>query len=223
MAPFYEADVLFRIMDKRSEKVQMAKVFYIEYLRLLNHYGVLDKDQERQWKTVIKKQQVSVTMNRKDATAEDIKEAQEMIAELNASRQSAEQNRETKIAEFKLKKVINTAMDELKNYRDEDMKREFYMLQIKRSVMISFESLRTIEFELEMLKHQAGLTPEQKAANDLRSKPPAPGSLPPLQMHTITKESLNKTPYLMRPATMPFGEQGVVSEYQDPNHRVEIH
>jgi len=42
-------------------------------------------------------------------------------------------------------------------------------------------------------------------------------------MHTITKESLNQTPYLMRPATMPFGEQGVVSEYQDPNHRVEIH
>lgn len=52
---------------------------------------------------------------------------------------------------------------------------------------------------------------------------PEPGSLPPLQMHTITKESLNKVPYLMRPATEAFGEQGVVNEYQDPNHRVEIH
>ena len=79
-----------------------------------------------------------------------------------------------------MKKTINTAMDELKNYKDEDMKREFYMLQIKRSVMITLEALRTIEFELEMLKHQASLTPEQIAANDLRSKPPAPGSLPPL-------------------------------------------
>lgn len=27
----------------------------------------------------------------------------------------------------------------------------------------------------------------------------------------------------MRPATTPFGEQGVVAEYQDPNQRVEIH
>ena len=44
MAPFYEADVLFRIMDNRFEKVEMANVFYIEYLRLLNHYGVLDKE-----------------------------------------------------------------------------------------------------------------------------------------------------------------------------------
>jgi hypothetical protein len=162
-------------------------------------------------------------MNRKDATPEEIKEVQELIAEINSLRQSAEQNRETKIAEFKLKKIINTQMDELKNYRDEEMKREFYMLQIKRSVMISFEQLRLAEMELEMLKHAATLTPEQRAANDNRSKEPAPGSLPPLQMHTITKESLNKTPYLMRPATMPVGEQGVVNEYQDPNHRVEIH
>jgi hypothetical protein len=42
MAPYYEADVLFRIMENRVERVKMAHVFYIEYLRLLNHYGVLD-------------------------------------------------------------------------------------------------------------------------------------------------------------------------------------
>jgi len=44
MTPYYEADVLFRIMDKRHERVKMAHVFFIEYLRLLNHYGVLEKD-----------------------------------------------------------------------------------------------------------------------------------------------------------------------------------
>jgi hypothetical protein len=44
MAPFYEADVLFRLMDKRYERVKLAHVFYIEYLRLLNHYGVLEKN-----------------------------------------------------------------------------------------------------------------------------------------------------------------------------------
>ena len=43
MAPFYEADVLFRIMDKRAERVKLAHVFYLEYLRLLDHYGVLEK------------------------------------------------------------------------------------------------------------------------------------------------------------------------------------
>ena len=44
MAPFYEADILFRIMDKRAERVKMAHVFYIEYLRLLHHYGILNED-----------------------------------------------------------------------------------------------------------------------------------------------------------------------------------
>lgn len=44
MAPYYEADVLFRIMDKRHERVKMSHMFYIEYLRMLNHYGVLNAD-----------------------------------------------------------------------------------------------------------------------------------------------------------------------------------
>jgi hypothetical protein len=45
MAPFYQADVLFRIMDQRLERVKMAQVFYLEYLKLLRHYDVLDKQQ----------------------------------------------------------------------------------------------------------------------------------------------------------------------------------
>lgn len=44
MVPYYEADVLFRIMDKRAERVKLAHTFYIEYLRMLNHYGALEKD-----------------------------------------------------------------------------------------------------------------------------------------------------------------------------------
>ena len=46
MAPYYQADLLFRIMDNRAERVKLAHVFFIEYLRLLNHYGILDKGQE---------------------------------------------------------------------------------------------------------------------------------------------------------------------------------
>ena len=58
MAPYYEADVLFRIMDKRLDRVKLAHVFYIEYLRLLNHYGVLEKDQVKDWKRWMKRHKV---------------------------------------------------------------------------------------------------------------------------------------------------------------------
>lgn len=77
-------------------------------------------------------------------------------------------------------------MDELKNYRDEDMKREFYMMQIRHSVMETFEQLRMVDMEMQMLRHRASLTPEQIAANEKRSAKPEPGSLPPMQIQKIT-------------------------------------
>jgi hypothetical protein len=44
MAPYYQADLLYRIMEDRMERVKLSQVFYIEYLRMLDHYGVLEKD-----------------------------------------------------------------------------------------------------------------------------------------------------------------------------------
>mmetsp|Transcript_31591 Transcript_31591/g.48298 ORF Transcript_31591/g.48298 Transcript_31591/m.48298 type:complete len:87 (-) Transcript_31591:356-616(-) len=73
------------------------------------------------------------------------------------------------------------------------------MAQLKRSVIASFEQLRLVEMELEILKHRATLTPEQLKANEQMSMKPEPGSMPPLQYKTITKDSMDKMPYLMRP------------------------
>jgi hypothetical protein len=40
--------------------------------------------------------------------------------------------------------------------------------------------------EMDVLKHRAKLTPEQIAINDKRSAKPEPGSMAPMQLHTIT-------------------------------------
>ena len=106
MAPYYEADVLYRIMDNRLERVKMSHIFYIEYLRMLNHYGVLDKDQIKAWKLILKKQKIKVTMERTDAQPEDIKEAQLWMKELEAEKPNPYESRDAKIAEFRLKKQI---------------------------------------------------------------------------------------------------------------------
>lgn len=42
--PYYEADVLYRVMANRRDKVKLSQTFYLEYLKLMNHYGMLDKD-----------------------------------------------------------------------------------------------------------------------------------------------------------------------------------
>lgn len=189
MAPFYKADLLFRIMDSRFERVKMAHVFYLEYLKLLDHYGVLEKDQKAKVQLYVKKHKVAYQMERKDAQIDDLKEAQEMQQEILAMKPSVYEDRESKIAEFRLKKLIETQLDDLKNYRDEEMKREFYMMQIRQSVMTSFEQLRLIEMEVEILKHQATLSAEQIATNEKKSARPPPGSLPPMQMEHITVSS----------------------------------
>jgi hypothetical protein len=54
LVPYYEADVLFRVMDDRRERVKLSQTFYLEYLKLMNHYGLLDKDQKNKWKLMAK-------------------------------------------------------------------------------------------------------------------------------------------------------------------------
>ena len=141
MAPYYQADLLFRIMDNRAERVKLAHIFYIEYLGLLNHYGVLDKGQTKQWKSYMNKHKVSSINEMKDATPEEVLEAKKLLEEIKAERTDAFTSRDQKIAEFKAKKEIEKMLDMLKDYKDEQMKRDFYMGQIKKSVFISFEQL----------------------------------------------------------------------------------
>lgn len=50
MVPYYEADLLARIMDTRLERLKLARIFYLEYLKLINHYELLDKDVKAKWK-----------------------------------------------------------------------------------------------------------------------------------------------------------------------------
>ena len=60
MAPFFIAETLFRMMNDREEKVKMAHVFYLEYLAMLDHYGVLDKDQKKTRKMAADRHRVVV-------------------------------------------------------------------------------------------------------------------------------------------------------------------
>jgi hypothetical protein len=70
------------------------------------------------------------------------------MEELKVERPDAFTSRDQKIAEHRAKKEIETALNMLKDYKDEEMKREFYMGQIKKSIYTSFEQLRLIEMEV---------------------------------------------------------------------------
>ena len=103
MAPYYQADTLNRIMESRFERIKLAHVFYIEYLGLLNHYGVLSKEQIKVFELLKKQKKVDYTKSRTDASSEEVKEAQELLKEIQGAKRSPYEDRETKIAEFKMK------------------------------------------------------------------------------------------------------------------------
>ena len=43
MVPYYEANVMFRCMTDRPKMVKDAHKQYLEYLKLMNHYKMLEK------------------------------------------------------------------------------------------------------------------------------------------------------------------------------------
>jgi hypothetical protein len=62
-------------------------------------------------------------------------------------------NRNDKIAMFKRKKEIEAELDMLRDYKDEDTKRSFYMAQLYHSIVRSFEQLTLIFQEVKLLEH----------------------------------------------------------------------
>lgn len=56
MCPYLEAEVLFRTMTDRSHSVRKAHTYFLEYLKLMNHYNLLEKPlQVKAWKEMHKK------------------------------------------------------------------------------------------------------------------------------------------------------------------------
>ena len=86
MCPYYVADTLFRIGSDRHEQVRKAHVFYIEYLGMLDHYELLTKEHRAAYIVLSKKHRLNAMQQRKDNTADDVKEMKETLAELQADR-----------------------------------------------------------------------------------------------------------------------------------------
>ncbi|CDW90728.1 c2 domain containing protein [Stylonychia lemnae] len=150
LTPYYEADVLNRIMDNRIGRVQLSQTFYLEYLKLMNHYGMLEKEQKDQWKLMMKQSEGEEQPGTDLAT----RNAPQMYGPANFDHFA---NRNAKIAAMKRKKDLEAQLDLLKNYRDEDMKREFYMNSLKYSIVKSLDQLSLINQEVKLLEYQQTL------------------------------------------------------------------
>jgi hypothetical protein len=55
---------------------------------------------------------------------------------------------------FKRKKEIERQLDMLRDYKDEDTKRNYYMMMLNHSIVRTFEQLSLIFQEMKLLEHQ---------------------------------------------------------------------
>ena len=105
----------------------------------MNHYEMLEPDQKLQWKTFIK-----LADGYEQNQGTDISKRQQPPSTYGPANFDHFNNRNEKLEMFKRKKALEREMDMLKDYKDEDMKREFYMNQLKHSVFKSLEQLSLI-------------------------------------------------------------------------------
>jgi hypothetical protein len=130
LVPAMEADVLYRLMDDRTERVRQSHVYYLEFLKLMKHYKLLEPHQDAKLKDFTKRYADSL----KGIETEEINPKHPMAALLGGF-----EDRDTKIANYKYKKLLESNLDRLKDYQDEEMKREFYKTQIKLSIMAALD------------------------------------------------------------------------------------
>ena len=77
MIPYYEADTLMRIMGNRFERVKLARIFYLEYLKLMNHYELLEPEIKKKWKYLMKQAEKEEQVDEDDKKEEPPKLMQE--------------------------------------------------------------------------------------------------------------------------------------------------
>jgi len=160
MVPYLEAEVLFRVMTDRGEQVRKAHTYYLEYLKLMNHYKLLEKPlQVKAWKSMrTRNSQRTNPGALVDDDSDEEKKGSENKQHPMIVLAHQMEDRDTKIANFRLKKSLEANLDRMRNYEDEEMKRTFYMTQIKLSILKTFEQMRLTDMELDMLAHAATLT-----------------------------------------------------------------
>ena len=79
------------------------------------------------------------------------------------------EDRDTKIANYKLKKMLEQNLERLKDYQDEEAQREFYKSQIQFAIMGALDQLVSTEMEIKILQHKSSLSVEDHRKNEVLS------------------------------------------------------
>lgn len=200
LVPYYQAETLFRLMDDRKKRIQSAKKFFDEFLKLMDHYELVDENSKKIWKA---------SMHPEEAR--------------NMPKPSATEDRATKIGELKKKKLLEQQIEKLKDSEDDDDIKEFWMNMIYMSIMKAVSAFKSIDLEFQLLVYRDSLPADQRKPSE-----PPKGPKKPLQTFHIPKGALDGQSYMFGDSNAaqvnpnPSASSGVVKSYNDTGERVTV-
>jgi immunoglobulin-binding protein 1 len=187
LLPFFLAQTTLKLCSPdRKNIVDVAKVYYEDFLKRCEEYGLCERST-----TAVSK-----------ATDIIVRDEMQRLTQMA-------QQRNQKLQKYQQKKELNDQIKQLKlalergDQTDEDIKRSFYLKLIKLCVWESQDELSTLEQEYEILKHIAGLRdndPEFQKSEENKAKRPQPTPLKPI---IITKDAIQKAVYGLGYPSLP--------------------
>lgn len=194
--PYYQAETLFRLMDDRKKRIQVAKNFFHEFLKLMDYYELVDEMTKKTWKASI--------------NPEDHRDANKV---------AAADDREAKIQEFKKKKMIELQIEKLKDSEEDSDVKEFWMNMIYISIIKSVSGLKSIDLEFQILVYRDSLPLDQRGPSE------PPKEKKPLEVFHIPKEAVQGMPYMFgnqEEQQQPVSQSSIVKTFNETGQRISV-
>mmetsp|Transcript_28713 Transcript_28713/g.32829 ORF Transcript_28713/g.32829 Transcript_28713/m.32829 type:complete len:274 (+) Transcript_28713:242-1063(+) len=193
---------MYRLMDDRKKRIQTSKSFFDEFMKLMNHYELVDDTTKKQWKASIHPEE-----------------------ERGSPKLTAVEERNNKIEELKRKKLIQMKIEKLKDSQEDDDIREFWMSMISMAIMKTISAFKSIDMEFQLLVYRDSLPEEARRPSE---KPTEPAK--PLQVFHIPKGGLDGMPYIFGDASQaaptvsnqPVSSAPIVKTFQETGERVTV-
>ncbi|XP_070818839.1 immunoglobulin-binding protein 1 [Chaetodon trifascialis] len=163
--------------DKRLEIVQTARAYFLDFLRRCKEYNI---SQFEMPKSTNERKSSDEASENGFSTATSVTCSSDLI--------SMAAQRQAKIERYRQKKELETRLSDVRRavdsgQTDDEVSRDFYILNLQRWVTLCLEEIESIDQEMEILKKMDGL--KQGAA-----KQPTQPVRPPMKPFILTKDAV---------------------------------
>ncbi|KAM3612268.1 uncharacterized protein V6R79_005751 [Siganus canaliculatus] len=158
--------------DKRLDIVQTARDYYMDFLKRCKSYSI---------------SQFHLPHTTNENTSPD--QPSEKSAPSSSNLVSMAAQRQAKIERYRQKKELESRLSDIRKavdsgQADDEVTRDFYLLNVRRWITLSLEEIESIDQEVEILKKMDGL--KHYAA----AKEPAQPARPPMKPFILTKDAV---------------------------------